>query len=102
MQIHTYILFLYLTLLGDRSQLKPLKKVCNKTVTPETLFDLKLSKSMKSFTILGQHRASNSYLRFLGTSLFYYISFLVFNSITYSQIFIYITQQSIKETIFSV
>ena len=59
--------------LGDKSQLKPFKKVRNRTITTDMLFDLDISKSMKSFSILGQYRASSSYQHFLGRFHFNYI-----------------------------
>ena len=58
---------------GDPSQLRPLKTIGTKTVMTESLFDLPMSRFMKTFTIKGQFRASSSYERFLGN---YYIIFL--------------------------
>ena len=63
---------LFFILVGDRSQLKPFKRIGNKSIKTDTIFDLDLSKSMKSFAIHGQFRASNSYRAFLGNSRSWY------------------------------
>ena len=57
---------LFLTVIGNCSQLRPLKTIGNKTVTTETLFDLSISSLLKCFTKKGQFRASKSYEIFLG------------------------------------
>ena len=60
---------LFWILSGDPSQLRPLKTIGTKTIITESLFDLGISRSMKTFTIKGQFRASNFYERFLGNYL---------------------------------
>lgn len=57
---------LFFILVGDRSQLKPFKRISNKSIITDTIFDLDISKSMKLFVIHGQFRGSNSYQTFLG------------------------------------
>ena len=77
-------MYLYISpfwiLVGDQSQLRPLKTIGRKTVITESLFDLAISQSMKTFTIKGQFRASNSYERFLGNYLYDFHPCLIDNT----------------------
>ena len=77
-------IYLYISpswiLIGDQSQLRPLKTIGKKTIITESLFDLPISQSMKPFTIKGQFRASNSYERFLGNYLYDFHPCLVDNT----------------------
>ena len=67
-------------LVGDQSQLRPLKTIGKKTVITKSLFDLAISQSMKPFTIKGQFRASNSYEAFLGNYLYDFHPCLIDNT----------------------
>ena len=77
-------MYLYISpfsiVVGDQSQLRPLKTIGKKTVITESLFDLAISQSMKTFTIKGQFRASNSYERFLGNYLYDFHPCLIDNT----------------------
>ena len=77
-------IYLYISpfciLVGDKSQLRPLKTIGNKTVIAKSLFDLAISQSMKTFTIKGQFRASNSYETFLGNYLYDFHPCLIDNT----------------------
>ena len=53
--------------------MKPFKRIGNKSIITDTIFDLQISKSMKSFVIHGHFRASNSYWTFLGNFLSLFI-----------------------------
>ena len=80
--------------------MKPLKKLSNRTITTETLFDVDVSKSMKLFTKFGQYRASSIYQHFLGRFHFNYICHIIYNSITGSKIFTHIYCKILNKYLF--
>ena len=64
---------LFSYVLGDPFQLRPLLTMEGKTTEGESIFELRIMKSLKHLTIKSQFRCDTQYLQFLGKPYFFHI-----------------------------